>query len=587
MADLSSARKSTIENVALSRGILPSKSKNETLSSLNRFSTPFGIDPSLPQYEKVLHMTGISNYQIAKYLTIPTKSIVSRQDLLERLFEEELNEDSVKVLDYSKLSLARLKQLSGSNTMIKADMIRKILFGKEDTGLLQTMLTTIVALKFSLIDPVPQPREIKETGKTPFSEIGAKNAISQSRDPKNMPIDLLRGIVADYLLFPRKVKDEDIIEILRDVIRYPVQTSWLKVKKYFKDKKPEDINQLANLMGYPGLDKKQLEFFFSRGYVPGIVQAKQLSEELAIVLTELYGEDYEIAIENESPNVNQWIQTFIEWDGLPIAEIIPMAHDKGVSINPLKPSYVEDIPLYINVDKYAVDLESPPELTTESLLRYSDVALIQFFPQAPYGRENLIDAFIEYWSTERYFYYNDAFYKGTLGSHVRIDEGIDYDTLGFEELMDVSFWVNVASPNILTTVLQNIKIMIQGAEIDNLPEGVPEGTGDILRALRKFASVSFGGDGAVPMEVGLVDGEAYDIEYERYRQLVTNFEDKSILDELPLIDIRSLNMSSSSTIGGILTDGLDYRAIDSANFYLMLYDDQLDDLVTMARKPEQ
>lgn len=587
MAELTTARKETLRAIALDRGIPPLGRKSDILATINKFGTPFGIDPSLPLSEKILQMTSVSNYMIAKHLSIPTSDLrdkkITRNKLLEILFDEELDEESEKVLEYSKLSLARLKQLSGTNTAIKSDMIRRLLHGTDRDEVTQEILTGLGALKFTLIDPIPQPRQLKEIGKVPFSVVGAKTAISQSRDPRKIPIDLLVGIANDYVLFRRKLKDTEIVDIAVNAIQYPVLSSWQNIKKYLKDKKPEDLVNVAFALGYPDLSKSQLDFLFSRGYVLGVEREKEISEDLRNILIELYGDDFYSEMNDDEPNRVQWVQTFIEWDSLPLRDLIEQTRDKGVSINPLNPDYLDDIPLYLDVDKYSIDINDPPALDEESLARYSDYALIDFFPQAPYRRQLLIDDFIAYWEREKYFYHDGKFYKGRLDAHEEIVDGIDYNTLGLDELIDLSFWVK-DNNEILQGILDEIKTYIQSAEIEGLPDDLPEGTDVILRSLRNLGSVAYGGGGSVPREPNVVNEDLYDVEYGNYKNSVANFESKEILDQMPLIDIRKLRLSSSASIGNVTERGLDHRVFDSTNFYLILYYNELDDLVTMARR---
>lgn len=586
MADLVTAQKRTLENVALSRGILPTGSRNEILGALNQFSTPFGIDPSLPQHEKVIQMVEVSSYQIAKYLMVPQKDVmqkkITRRELLERLFNESLNEISLKVLEYSQLPLARLKKLSGEDTMIRTNMIRKLLIPKKGTELVNDIANTLASLNFEVIEPVPSAKPIKNLEKAPFSIKTAKVAISQSKDPSEFYDELLEELVEEYIIFPRKIKRDESVEIMKDVIRYPVLPAWFNIRKFLKGKKLDTLQELASFYGYSGLDKKQIEFFFSRGYVPGIEREKQLSDELNNILIELYGD--RVSVQDDTDTHQQWIQTFISWDGLSVNELLPLAEEKGISINPYLPkSYLNDIPLYLDVDKYVIDLENPPRLEIEDLAHYSDRALIDFFPQAPYGRENLINSFIDYWEDERYFYYDGKFYKGVLDSYEEIIEGIDYNTLSISELIDLSFWVN-DNQEIRQAILDEIKNAIIDAQIEGIPDSLPEDIEELLYTVRRMTIAGFGGNGAVPLEPGLMDEITYDIEFENYSRILNEMETKDVLYTLPMFDFKTLTLSKR-TLGSAIEKAIEYKFFDTVSLYLILFYEKLDDIPTMARRP--
>lgn len=557
------------------------------LVALSKFQTPFGIDPSLPLYEKVLHMSEIPDYLIARYLGIPINIMrqrnMTRQQLLEDLFKKELDEKSKEVLEYAKLPLATLKQLSGVNSGVKADMIRKILFPPEGDELLQEMKKTLLSLKFEIVSPAPEPKDIKPLTKVPYTPKLALTSISQGQDPKQIPLELLEDLVKNYIIFRRKLKKETVYDIMIDVAKYPVLPAWPNIKTYLQDKTFELLQQLASTFGYPNLDKRQLEFFYSRGFIPGFESVQQVSRELDVVLTEIYGPNWREEIKNETPLRVEWVQTFISWDTLSTEELVKEMANKGVDVHPDDPrSYVKDISLYLDVELYSIDIDNPPYLDIDSLLKYSDRALIDFFPQAPYGREKLIDEFITYWEVERYFYHKETFYRGSLDSNEIIEDGLDYDTLSLKELIDLSFWVRDNS-EIRTNILDEIKDMVSRMDLD--VEEVEEDIEHILYCIRRIASSAFGGDGEVPLEASQSNERLFESEMETYHNLLNNLEDKGILTKLYLFDFRSMKFSSRTTIERSLRKGIDYRLFDSANFYLIRFYDVLDDLPMIARIP--
>lgn len=587
MKELSTVQKGVLESILLSRGMIPFGSKEDMLVALSKFQTPFGIDPSLPLYEKVLHMSEIPDYLIARYLGIPVNVMrqrnMSRQQLLEELFKKELDTKSKEVLEYSRLPLAKLKQLSGVNAGVKADMIRKILFPPEGNELLQEMKNTLISLKFKIASHVPEPIELKPLTKVPYTPKLALMAISQGQDPKQVPVELLEDLVKNYLLFRRKLKKDTVYEIMTDVAKYPVLPAWQNIRNYLQAKPFELLQQLAGTFGYPNLDKRQLEFFYSRGFIPGVESVQQVSRELDDSFTEIYGPNWREEIKNETPTRYEWIQTFISWDSLTTTELIKEMKNKGVDVNPDDVrSYIKDISLYLDVELYVIDLENPPDLDIESLLKYSDRALIDFFPQAPYGREKLINEFIAYWETEKYFYNEEKFYHGFLESNEVVEDGLDYNTLSLEELIDLSFWVKDNS-EIRADILDEIRAVI--SEMDFDIEDVEEDIEHILYCIRRIASAAFGGSGEVPLEASQSNDLLFETEVETYHNLLNNLEDKDILTKLYLFDFRTMKFSSRTTIERSLRKGIDYRLFDSANFYLIRYYDVLDDLPTIARIP--
>jgi len=549
--------------------------KDELVERLNNSPGPFGIDLNLPQEEKVLQMIGISDFAIAKYLNIDR---IDRHKMLEMLFSIKLNKKSEKILELSTLTQQRLEQMTGERSLAKADMIRKIVLRKKFPQLIESLAEQLNNLGFTIIE-TPEKRDLKPLTKKPFTEVGAKASLSFGQDPSGIPAPLLYSLVEEYILFKRQLKDPKVYELAREIVTDPPLKNWNIIKKFLINKSLEDLTELAALYNYPKLTKEQIEFLFSRGYLRDVEQ---------ITYSERLQPLFEIV---KTKDEKKWFEKLVGWDSLTDDELIEAAKANGISIQ-----YPDGVELfweeameYSSVKLFKISLEDFPELDEEVLKEYSDMALIEWFPRASYGRTTLIDEFIDYWSIPKYFYH-DNLYFGTPSEFEEIDEP-DFSSLELMDLIDLSFWVrdNSLLRIILDEIIKIINVIDK--EESELPsqEAINDDSlnmEEIFLAIREMGIVSIGGriNEPIPNERKKVDEDLYnDVKNTLIEKLAKTPDE--IIGNLPLVDIISLKLRSKSIKTLLDPDfEFDYNLIDTGNFYLALYYDKLpDDVVTLAR----
>jgi hypothetical protein len=275
---LKNLAKGSLQRVSLSRGVSPIGTRQQLIERLSANKGPFGINNDSSQEEKVLSLIGISDYQLSRYLGV---NIEPREELLSKLFDEELSEESLRILSLSQTPLKGLYTLAGTSLLPKAGLIR-VITGMQETPseFIERTQEQLEALDFKIVDP-PEPIEPKPLTKTPFTPAGTRKLISDGVDTRKIPVSTLRSVVGDYILFPRKLKDSEVQRIVFNAISEPVNPMWPAIKNLLSTKKISDVEELVRYWGYENLTQEETEFLFSRGYLRNVVRAGALSIEEA------------------------------------------------------------------------------------------------------------------------------------------------------------------------------------------------------------------------------------------------------------------------------------------------------------------
>ena len=195
--------KQTLQAIGQSRGIATTGSKEKIIEKLSAHKGPFGINTDLSQEEQVLSLIGVSNFQIEKYLALPSGDINNtRVQLLEKLLKQNLTKKSKRIVDLSTYPLRTIQKIAGNKILPKAGLIRQIVELVNTPEYIKLLQEQLEGLGFRLVTE-PKTRVPKPLTKVPFTPIGARNAISNKEDPTKIGIDILRSIILDYIIFPR------------------------------------------------------------------------------------------------------------------------------------------------------------------------------------------------------------------------------------------------------------------------------------------------------------------------------------------------------------------------------------------------
>ena len=577
--------KKALQNISLSRGSNPIGSHQTLVERLSRSDRkgPFGIDLDAEQEENVLALIGVSDYQLNRYLTLEDKE--PREEMLEKIFNEPLTKLSREIISYSRLPNRVLKKLAGNDFLPRSELI-KIILNLRGTPpeFIENLQKQLSGLGFIIKDP-PEELIPKPIDRLPFTPAGVRQKISEGFDLSTVPISSLRQVISDYLLFPRKLKDNDVVRIIKNVGTEPVLPIWPTVKRTIEDKKFEDLQELASYWGFDKLGKEEIEFLFSRGYLRNFKRAEEFpldeaSDLLIELLSEKYleedEEDLHKALRRLSDSEKEWLKVLFELDTLEFDDLIRVAQTHGISI-----SYINNIDeFWTNAFNYAnvntslsLTLNKFPRLVDKNLQKYSDFALIQWFPSAPYGRNKLIKKFIKYWEKEHWFFHDGSFYFGDWYKFEKREEP-NWNDLEFEDLIDILGWLNF-QPILRGNVLSAINWKL--SEIDLAEQGliskeeIPVEMKELFLEMVSTGTLSAGAEptGPWPTEYGETNEEQLKEGINRVRGFLDLYIDE-VLEKFPLISLKTLDLSSK-TLKSLRKKKPDWKWVETGVFYLNIY----------------
>jgi hypothetical protein len=206
------------------------------------------------------------------------------------------------------------------------------------------------------------------------------------------------------------------------------------------------------------------------------------------------------------------------------------------------------------------------------LRKYSDFELIKWYPSAPYGRKKLLQSFIKYWETSKWFFYGGKFYFGDW-SHWQEREEPNWGDLELSELIDILGWLNdqiVLRGNVLTEINWRI------SEIDPEENGfisrtdVPIEMQNLFIELATVGAIAFGAEqeGRWPNERREPDQELLLAAVNRIRNRLSVFDDQ-LLEQFPLMDISTVE-ALELTLKDLKEAEPDWSWVETGAFYLTM-----------------
>jgi hypothetical protein len=375
------------------------------------------------------------------------------------------------------------------------------------------------------------------------------------------------------------------MRIVSKTVTDPVLPNWQIIKTALSEKKFEDLQELAKFWGFDDLGREQIEFLFSRGYLRNFTRTVEFplddaSDLLIELLSERYleedEEDLVKALRRLSKEEKEWLTVLFELDTLDFEDLVRVAKTKGISI-----SYVNNVEeFWINSFDYfrvdsnlSLELGKFPRLVDKNLQKYSDFALIQWFPSAPYGRNKLIRKFIKYWEKEHWFFYDNSFF---FGSHYRFEKTAEpnWNELEYEELIDILGWLNfqpVLRGNVLMELNRRMSEMDPVEQELLSREEIPIEMKDLFLEMVSTGSLSAGAEmsGTWPNEYRAPNEELLKEGIGRVRAFADLYDDE-VLTKFPLVKLKTLEFSSK-TLKSLKKREPDWRWVETGVFYLNSY----------------
>lgn len=565
----------------------------------------FGLPDDLSQEEKIIRIAGYSQIPLRRYIeknnadypTInrqtPLLDVVS--ELFENLYGETLTEKSEEVVALLTLSAAELKKRSGYPTWERARQIRFLM------GMNISSDENIRQLKERLenygfkIEITPSPRNPEKPEHYPFSDAGMIKAINQGKDVSDASISRLSSILGEFSIFEFDIDltEREIRDFVKELAIYSPLPSYKKIKSILNRKPRNELDMLMGLYGYPGLDIKDLNFFFTRGYIVGVVNYELANEDLQDAIADSYdgtlpsGEDFKNLPENESADISR----LIYWNTLSPEELYEVVKSRGISIPyPDTDSFWKESMVYTYID-YLKTFDSDDRPPLKNIGKYSDQVLLKYFPNAPFGRKALIKAFKSSWTNEKIFYL-DGYKKGDWENWESIDP--DWENETHENLINIIPWLGVGpeknppgspqagSPQDPAEVHGNELTRINTIILSRIGKMNPEELGlpkrdelpnDFVRYLNTIVEI-------VEFEYGSSEDQRVrerappKIDTEDQKKMIKKYTDiltKKFLRRFPLFDMISLEKLEDNTLYDVLNSEYDWLFLESAIFYLALY----------------
>lgn len=582
---LSGLGKKSILKIASSRGIISDEkeTKKEIINKIASKSTnkgPFAINLDASQEEQVLSLTGISDYQLRKYLH--ARENTDREELISLLLGEELTPLSQEIISLSRESLRALRKQAGGEYLGKADAIRIILkIDNKFNEKLRNLEKQLEAIGFKLQYQLPSPRVPKPLTETPFTIQKLRLAIQNGEDVSTVDSELLEEVANDYTLTPKILTDEEVLQITRSAVTDPVLPEWSRIKTFLNVRDTYLINDLVKMWGFPELTSLQIDFLMSRGYLRDVERKQTLLDNASEQFRDFVDEHFPDGIEDlDDEDLSKQFLIFLsQFDQLAPKQAISFAEGYGISLSWKDPvasiqKFWGDADLYLEIDNSLnLTLENVKKFLDHDFLnRYSDYELIKFFPMAPYGRSKLLKSFREFWREEHWFYFNNQIYYGNIDNYQPRDAP-DAETLEWDQLLEIVGWLS-SDKTLRSIYLREICRFIREYEyeIDFSRVKRTPPLQNFFEQMLLTGVISIGGEitGQYPSEYRPVNQELLD---GALAQTMLLAEPLRILQKLPMFKLRSLEFREDY-VGDFSKPSI--RWIETAIFYLVyLFDKEI------------
>jgi len=434
-------RKTTLKRIAEARG-LESTGTTETLRNrLLQFKTPFSIDLSQTQEEIVLSLISIPTTRIKDYLITvgfedepeaPRKHpIEERIYFIENLLSETLSDLSKEIISLGLSSLASLQRQAGRGGR-REELIRIILKLEDQSDIFKSQLRKdLDDIGFKIIKPPNKrlPRTLDETPMV-YDASEVRVYLEDGFDSSYFPDHLLDEVIQEDLLFKRNV---NVRAFARRMVAEPLSSLWPKVQLILKGRTQDDLQDLAQSYGYDvELTQSELEFLFQRQYLrkytPEVFKVPSVLQNL--LMQQLGVESFEEVEDNLTEEAKDRLNLFSEWIDYSDEQLQHVAQGYGIELPyPKTRDYFEkDLLAYLDV------IEEDLEFGADDLELYSDAELLRWCPTLPYGRNDMIEAFIKFWEEPRIIFIDDEFYQTNSWGEFEVIENLTFEELSIEEL---------------------------------------------------------------------------------------------------------------------------------------------------------
>jgi len=481
-------RKTTLRRIAQSRNINTEGTLEEVRARLLQYDAPFSIDKTKTQEEQVLSLIFIPLKRLQDYVSENLldennlSSELSRKSLIELILNEKLSYVSEKIIDLADTPLPALQRRAGKTFSGKADLIREILNLKEqDRKYIDRIKSSLDDIGFEIIDSPPK-REMKtlDLDVKIFDMKEAKDFLNKGMDPRYIPEYILDEVVQSTLLYERNVNP---LSFARRLVTDPLSPLWESVYSIIKNVKMADLKVLARSYGYTmNLEPIEIEFLFQRQYLrkykPVImILPNEIKELLKKQFNVKSFQDIEFDL---SDDAKSRLKLFAEWLQFDDAQLqhVASGYDIDLPYPDAKEFFWNDLYIYIDT----IDELKPGEYNFETA---SDTELLKWCPTLPYGREEMINAFNNYWNKPRIIYVNNTFYQTESWEEMNEIDDIDFFSLRRDEIVNLI-------PYLMKTAYHNEIIDAYLAKIPGKQEEASENIQKLFKLMANVGAASFG-----------------------------------------------------------------------------------------------